>query len=108
MKRVEMPWVLVFYTLVVTYNKLLRANEHIQLRSIISKHNAIWLNVLKTNTAYSFQKSRNVNKTHQLKPGKGAGICGQYYKLFTAVIMPLAAHFTMILTNCSKLTNIFN
>jgi hypothetical protein len=64
--------------------------------------------VLKTNTAYTFQKSHNVNKTQQLKPGKDAGIRGQYYKLFTAVITPLVAHFSMILTNYSELMNIFN
>jgi hypothetical protein len=46
-----------------------------QWRSIIYKHNARWLKVswLKANKVYSFRKTYNV-KTHQLKPGKGAGI----------------------------------
>jgi hypothetical protein len=45
-------------------------------RSITCKHNARWLHVsqLKASVVYSFQKIYNVNKTCQLKPGKGAGI----------------------------------
>jgi hypothetical protein len=31
-------------------------------------------------------------------PWKVFPACGKYYKLFTAVIMPLAAYFSMILT----------
>ncbi len=50
-----------------------------------------------------------------MKHLSGAPFCGQYYKLFTAVITPLAAYFSMILTElrqqrrnyaCKKFYNI--
>ncbi len=45
-------------------------------RSIPCKHNAGWLLVsrLKASAVYSLQKTYDVNKTRQLKPGNSAGI----------------------------------
>jgi hypothetical protein len=51
------------------------------------KRKARRLNVpqLKDKANKSFQKTYNVNKTCQLKPGKGADISGLYYKHVTIV-----------------------
>jgi hypothetical protein len=35
-------------------------------------------------------------------PGMARETSGQYYKLFTVVIMPLAAYFSVILTELSR------
>ncbi len=40
----------------------------------------------KTSALYSFRKTYNVNKTRHPKPGKGADICGLYYKSFAIII----------------------
>ncbi len=64
------------HSISVLHPSLMFASAGVQWGSMICKHSARWLHLsrLKSNAVYSFRKTYNVNKTRQVKPGKGARI----------------------------------
>jgi hypothetical protein len=77
-KKILKPNALAYFSVrSVRVKKRVLCSHNFSMGSMIHKHNARWLHIsrLKAGAVYSsFQKTFNLNKTCQLKPGKGTGM----------------------------------
>jgi hypothetical protein len=69
-----------------------KVNKPEELTYLFKKTLAHWTNFSEKVKTWS---KKHINKTCQLKPGKGAGICGLYYKTLTIIIKTIVSDATV-------------